>query len=295
MIDEEVLRGAIEASTGRPLADFRLTPLSGGCINDAFRLDTGEARFFVKSNHHRLVGHFEAEAQGLEALRASGTSLRIPEVIAWVDDLHGTSFLVLEYLESARRCADFDDRLGRGLAELHAATDTRGFGFQVDGYCGATPQPNRWSSNWTEFYAQRRLLHQTRLAAARGLASADVGLIERLARRLGDWCDDDPGSPSALIHGDLWSGNVHVDDEGHPALLDPAAYFANREAEFGMMALFGSFSPRVYQAYQDHSPLAPGWRQRLDLYVAYHLLNHFVLFGGDYGRQAIARIQHYVT
>ena len=295
MIDEAALRAAFESRTGRPLGDFRLAPLSGGCINHAFRLDADGARFFVKSNDHHLPGHFESEARGLEAMRASGTSLHVPEVVTWVDDPRGTSFLVLEYLEPGRRVADFDDRLGRGLAELHGASDTRGFGFEIDGYCGATSQPNRWSSSWTEFYAERRLLHQARLAASRGLPKSDVGLVERLARRLGDWLDDDPVSPSALVHGDLWSGNVHVDAEGRPALLDPAAYFAHREAEFGMMALFGSFSSRVYEVYQDHSPLAPGWRQRLDLYVVYHLLNHFVLFGGDYGRQAIARVRHYVA
>ena len=53
-----------------------------------------------------------------------------------------------------------------------------------------------------------------------------------------------------------------------------------------MMVLFGGFSQRVFAAYDEAYPLAPGWRERLGLYTLYHVLNHYVLFGGSYGAQA---------
>ena len=37
-----------------------------------------------------------------------------------------------------------------------------------------------------------------------------------------------------------------------------------------------------------------GWRNRLGLYTLYHVLNHFVLFGGGYGGQADGILREYV-
>lgn len=275
MIGDESLRNVLERGLGRAVGAIVRTPLGGGCINDAFVVDVGE-RFVVKGNPRDLPRQFEAEAAGLEALRGANTSLVVPRVLGFDDE---AGFLVIEYLPPGRPGADFDERVGRGLAELHRATGAEDFGFELDGYCGATPQPNPWTATWPEFYATHRLRHHARLAADRGLDSTTIAAVEEIADRLGEWVDD---TTPALIHGDLWSGNLHCTSEGRPALIDPAAYYAHREAELGMMSLFGGFAPRVWEAYQDAWPLAPGWRTRLGLYELYHLLNHFVLFGGSY-------------
>jgi fructosamine-3-kinase len=265
--------------------------IGGGCINDARVLMLDGERFFFKTNARALPGHFEAEAAGLSALRESGTSLVIPEPVAW-SDRSAASFLVTEYLEPGSRVADFDQLLGVGLAELHSCAAAEGFGFGLDGYCGATPQPNGWMHSWCAFYGERRLGHQLRLARDRGLSRDACARLEKLIARLGEWVTE-PGQ-SSLIHGDLWSGNLHVAGDGRPALIDPAAYFGHPEAELGMMALFGGFSPRVWQSYAEARRLEPGWRNRLDLYTLYHVLNHFVLFGGGYGGQADEVLRRYV-
>ncbi|HKK71687.1 MAG TPA: fructosamine kinase family protein [Candidatus Krumholzibacteria bacterium] len=278
MIDDTRLRQVLEEGLGRPVGDFDREPLGGGCINDAFVVDVGE-RFVVKGNDRPLPHQFESEARGLEALRAAGGPLVIPRVLGFRDDAQNGGFLVIEYLEPGRRAPDFDERLGHGLASLHRHADDRGFGFDVDGYCGATPQPNPWTDRWPAFYAEHRIRHHVRLAADRGLDRGTVDLLDSIADRLEEWIDD---GPSSLIHGDLWSGNLHCTADGAPALIDPAAYFGHREAELGMMSLFGGFGPAVWEAYQEAWPLEPGWRQRLGLYELYHLINHYVLFGGAY-------------
>lgn len=268
--------------------------VSGGCINSAALWSRGAERVFVKWNERPLPGQFEAEAAGLEALRASASGLVVPAPLAWSDEGPGRSFLALEYVPEGRRQADFDEALGRGLAALHRQSDPRGFGFTRDGYCGATPQPNAWRGTWLEFYGELRLEHQLRLAQARGLGASALSDGARLVERLGELIG--PPEPSALIHGDLWSGNLHTSPQGQPGLVDPAAYYGHREAELGMMVLFGGFggtSGRVFSAYDEAYPLAPGWRERLELYTLYHVLNHYVLFGGSYGAQAAQILARY--
>src|SRR5690606_17855940 len=131
--------------------ELALDPAGGGCINSAATTTAAGRRLFVKWNDRPLAGQFAYEAAGLRALAGSGTSLVIPAPIAWRDEGPGRSFLVLEHLAPGSRARAFDEALGRGLAELHRASDPRGFGFELEGYCGATPQPNGWLPSWAEF------------------------------------------------------------------------------------------------------------------------------------------------
>ena len=289
----ELLRTALEDELAAPIADVRR--VGGGSINEAAVVTTTDGRFFVKWNRHPIPDQFDREAEALDALRGSGTSLVIPAPVARRRPA-GTvpAFLVLEYLEPGRRVADFDERLGRGLAELHRASAER-FGFAHDNYCGATPQPNTWEDDWVAFYRDHRLGFQVELAAKkRHVSGSDRDVYDRLLDRLGELLDAE-GEVPALIHGDLWSGNLHVAPDGRPSIIDPAAYYGHREAELGMMSLFGGFSSRVYAAYDELYPLREGWRERLPLYELYHVLNHYNLFGGGYGAQAVSIARRFVN
>lgn len=267
---------------------------SGGSINRAAVLDTSVGEFFLKWNRKPIADLFEVEAEALREMRDSQTDLVIPEpVVATRPTGDVPAFLVLEYLAPGTRISDFDEVLGRGLAQLHRMSAEQ-FGFHSDNYCGTTPQPNAWCEDWIEFYREQRLRHQLRLAVGeRGVSRSDRRAWESLLDRLDDVLGIDP-EPPALIHGDLWSGNLHVTPEGRPSLIDPAAYYGHREAELGMMDLFGGFSDRVFAAYDEAWPLQDGWETRIELYSLYHVLNHYNLFGGSYGQQAMSIVRNWI-
>ncbi|MCW5876640.1 MAG: fructosamine kinase family protein [Anaerolineales bacterium] len=261
-------------------------PVSGGCINNGIRLlSESGAGFFLKTNSAAPEGMFAREAEGLAALRAAPTGLRIPRAYLWSGD-----FLLLEDLAPAERAADYWPQLGRGLAALHSLQSSR-FGFDSDNYLGSTLQPNPWTDDGYEFLARQRLLYQARLARDGGrLDAADIMAIERLAGRLPELL---PAQPAVLIHGDLWAGNAISDAAGGPALIDPAAHYGWAEAELGMTALFGGFAPEFYAAYEEATPLQPDWRERLPIYNLYHLLNHLNLFGAGYLGQVQAVLSRF--
>ena len=264
---------------GRPVHIERARPVGGGCINRAARLDTSAGRYFLK-HHPSRDGRFGVEARQLEAL-AGAAGLRVPRPVAHRDDPGPglPAFLVMEHVDGGAREAGFDEALGRGLAELHRATAPR-FGFDVDTFCGSTRQPNTWCASWVAFYRDQRLgVLLIALREGGQLSRTDARRFEALLERLPELLPDDV--PPALVHGDLWSGNLMVDG-GRPALVDPAAYYGCREVELGMMTLFGGFSDRVYAAYEEAWPLDPGWRERLPLYRLWHVANHALLFGGGY-------------
>ena len=53
-----------------------------------------------------------------------------------------------------------------------------------------------------------------------------------------------------------------------------------------MLRLFGAPSERVFAAYEELTPLADGWGERVELYQLLPLLVHALLFGGSYGDAA---------
>ena len=274
-----VLAEAVGRALGASVESMRT--LSGGDINEAFRASLSDGRgVFVKTNARALRTMFPAEARGLAWLAEPGV-IRIPRVLAvsGADD-DGPAFLALEMIEPGPRVRGFDDELGRALATLHRSGPAT-FGLDHDNFIGRLPQSNEPCATWTDFYRARRLEPQLRMADERGLATKGMRRgFDRLFATL-DALVGDP-EPPARLHGDLWGGNLHVDERGHPCLIDPAAYAGHREIDLAMMQLFGGFGPRVFDAYDEAYPLQDGWRDRSPLYQLYFLMVHVNLFGGSY-------------
>lgn len=278
------LRARIESLLG--LVVRSVARVSGGDINDAFELGLADGRsVFLKTNARAPLSMFAAEAAGLEFLREA-RALRIPEVLAFSPASEGPAFLLLEFIRSARARSDYDVALGRGLAALHRF-GAASFGFEQGNFIGRLEQDNRVHASWAEFYREQRLEPQLRSAEAAGRAPLELRrkfqqLFEKLPELVGD------PEPPARLHGDLWSGNVHVDEHGAPCLIDPAVYGGHREVDLAMMRLFGGFSERVFAAYAEAFPLAHGHAERVQLYQLYPLLVHLNLFGGGY----LGSLQH---
>lgn len=261
--------------------------VGGGCISDARLVDLADGRsLFVKSNRAALAEMFEREAESLRALEAVG-ALRVPAgAVAGVAG--ATAWIAMEAIASGSPGPRFWEDFGEGFARLHREGRAERFGFLHDNFLGSTPQPNGRLDDWTEFWRERRLGFQLRLARERGRSDAELDRLgDRLLERLDELLADADERPS-LLHGDLWSGNFLAGAGGEPVLVDPACYYGHREADLAMTRLFGGFDARFYAAYESAWPLAPGHAERLPLYQLYHLLNHLNLFGGGYRGQCLA-------
>lgn len=252
--------------------------ISGGSINDAFRIETAEGEFFLKLNSaSRFPNMFEAEKCGLDLLSLS--SFEVPKALG-VGTHGNTQFILMDWVEQGTPNSEFWNEFGRCLAKLHLVSSVH-FGLDHDNYIGSVPQKNTERKNWAEFYREERLIPQMKLANRQGKLTSKMksgfdGLFKELENIF-------PIEKPSLVHGDLWSGNMMVTAAGSPSIFDPAVYYGHREMDLAMMALFGGFGNKWVDAYNEVYPLESGWRARIDIGQLYPLMVHVNLFGGGYG------------
>ncbi len=275
----------IAQATGEPFEPRPPSPIGGGCINTAVRLSDHRRSFFVKLNSAERLEMFAAEAEGLGEMALSHC-IRVPEPVCY-GTVDGQAYLVMEHIALGHPGSDGPKQAGRRLAAMHSNGRAR-FGWHRDNTIGSTHQPNASNSNWTEFWRGQRLGFQLRLAARNGYSGRLQNQGEKLLEQFPALIDHDP--QPALLHGDLWGGNLGYDSDGHPVIYDPAVYYGDREAELAMTELFGGFPDHFYAAYQETWPLDPGYPVRKTLYNLYHILNHLNMFGGGYLGQAQSMI-----
>ncbi|WP_037570442.1 fructosamine kinase family protein [Phaeacidiphilus oryzae] len=277
---------AAERLTGRAVSDPRPMPGGdGGSALTRVRLADGGAAVVKRGQAPRAV---PAEAAGLRWLAEAGAPT--PAVLGADEE-----WLVIEAVPEGSAGPAEAEELGRRLARTHAA-GAPAFGSPppggpADAWIGRAPMRNREGRDWPAWYAEHRLLPYLRTAVDRGSIEpgAEAGAIEEVCSRLPRLAG--PPEPPARLHGDLWSGNVLWAGaaSGDARLIDPAAHGGHRETDLAMLRLFGCPQlDRILTAYQEETPLADGWAERVPLHQLFPLLVHAALFGGGYGGQAVA-------
>ncbi len=248
---------------------------------------------YTKRDPDAPEGFFAAEAEGLAWL-AEARAVRVPEVLC-VDLVS----IAVAWIPPGPATPGGAEAFGRALADLHAA-GAPGFGAPWPGFIGPLPMDNRPAegdpSSWAAFYAERRVLPALAAARSAGAVTAtEAALVERAVHRLPELAGHSATEPPSRLHGDLWSGNLVFDVRGTVWVIDPAAHGGHREADLAMLALFGApHLEAILAAYDEHRPLAEGWRDRVGLHQLHPLLVHAALFGPPYGARAASAARRYV-
>ncbi len=251
------LADAAAAMLGGVLA--RTLPLHGGDLSDVVRIVLADGREAVVKGGPAP----QVEAAMLAAMARAGAPT--PAVLAASADA-----LVIEVMPSGGLDGAWAN-LGAVLARLHAARGPS-YGWPENYAFGRVAIDNRFADDWPTFWAERRLL------AHKEHVPADLARhIETLAGRLPDRLPLHP--PPALLHGDLWSGNVLADGSRVTALIDPACYHGHAEVDLAMLSLFDRPPPAFADAY---GALDPGHADRRPIYQLWPALVHLRLFGGGY-------------
>lgn len=250
----------------------------GGNFNLAVRIKIESGEYFIKWNLGEHKGIFEAEGKNLQLLGET-KSVSVPEVIAFGKHQE-KEFLIMECIHSVEKSPTYFTDLGQQIAALHQHSHPNGFGLDYNNFIGASEQKNDWRANGIDFFIENRLLFQI------DKALYDRKIDSQLAHKFEQFFKEIPSifpkEKSALLHGDLWSGNTMVNEKGLATLVDPTCYYGYREAEIAFTTMFGGFEESFYESYHEQFPLEKGFHARIPYYNLYPLLVHVNLFGEGY-------------
>ena len=259
----------------------KVEQVHGGDIHSAWQLEFSNKKLFLKRNV-RKKKFLEFEKYCLQNLRKyiNQKNLVIPEVIAYkyINDIE---ILLIEWIDMQ----NLDQKkLGKGLGEMHlnsSESNPKMFGYPVDGFIGITDQVKGWEDNWIDCFLNLRIIPQLLNIKQKSLEKEAINQIkEKIQSEL---LNHKP--INSLVHGDLWSGNIGIDESGRGVIFDPASWWADNEIDVAMTKLFGGFRKEFYEEYHKIFPIKEGFEKRIIIYNFYHILNHANMFGGGYLNQ----------
>ncbi|MGW9856352.1 fructosamine-3-kinase [Staphylococcus hominis] len=255
-----------------------ISPVSGGDVNEAFKVTTGDDIYFLLVQRNRKSSFYAAEIAGLEAFEKVG--ITAPRVIK-NGEINGDAYLLLSYLDEGGKGSQKE--LGQLVAKMHSKQQSEGkFGFELS-YEGADISfDNTWSESWSEIFVERRMDHLRDELLRKNLWNEEDNKVYEQVRSIMVRELENHNSKPSLLHGDLWGGNYMFLKDGRPALFDPAPLYGDREFDLGITTVFGGFTQEFYNEYEKHYPLGKGAEKRLEFYRLYLFMVHLVKFGGMY-------------
>ena len=271
-------------------------PMKGGWTADTRRIVLRNGKLYVgKIMSPKAV---TCEAMMLDKLRPA---INTPEVHIAEDDL-----LLLEFIEHNHQPrilhaepgmvlmdkitkAEFiteaaEADAGRKIARLHNSMKGKYFGYDSHTLLGNIELDNEPSTNWHEFFVNKRLLPMMKKAIdAKSLTKDLSPSIEKVANNIQNYITV-PKSPS-LLHGDLWRGNMLYTDRSLVGLIDPAIYYGHHEVDLAMLLMFHPVGDAFFSAYSDIFPIDKDFFSKpILVYQLYGFLAHCMLYGTQYQR-----------
>ena len=288
-MDEQVLNeitSCISHFSGEKVKE--VNNVSGGCIHNALqiKLDGGK-RFFAKISAAKHYKMLDFEAKGLNHLNkyTNNEFITIPQALI-SQKLSKTAILLMPWMDLG---IGNEKNLGKGLAMIHKNSmkdSPSQFGWDIDGFIGTSPQAKGWVKNWGECFVKLRLMPQLKRAKQWFIGFENPTFYSQLIKYL----NKHKAQPS-LVHGDLWKGNAGVQKNGKGIIFDPAIWWADREVDIAMTKLFGGFSQDFYDAYEEIWKLPSSYKERVEIYNLYHLLNHANIFGETYRQKTLSALK----
>lgn len=264
-----------------------VSPVSGGDINESYCVKTSQKKYFMKVQPNRGKGFFAHEVEGLKLLSQAALT---PKVITY-GQVGKDGYLILNWIDFG---TGSQYQLGQTVAKVHQIHNKK-FGLDHDFKLGKIPKNNHWQNSWTKFYINQRLDPLVNLAKKNHVWNS---FRERHYQNLRTTFIKYYSNPKhkvvpSLLHGDLWFGNVGFTADGKPTLIDPDAFFGDREMDLAMTTVFGGFNDQFYKGYNSIYPIKPGFQQRLPWYQFNYLMAHLNLFGETYGSSVDSILSQY--
>ena len=199
-------------------------------------------KYYEKKNHD--FNAIQAETKNLLFFNKKKINL-FPKVVGYDEN-----FLIIKYFENNKiKPNKFDSQFINNLTQLHSNSSEK-FGFYFDTQIGGMCQPNDFDQNWAVFFAEKRLnvIFET-ICETNPLPKKINQNLENLIRSLAEKIPSNP--KPALLHGDLWEGNILFNDGKFVGLIDPGSFYGHNEMEIAYLRWFNLIDEDFFNKYSE--------------------------------------------
>ncbi|MDO8684442.1 MAG: aminoglycoside phosphotransferase family protein [Armatimonadota bacterium] len=286
--DSDTLKSLVSTHLPVDSSEFHFWRIPTGKFNSTYTIDGAERPLILRIAPPDDAGfvfyerNMMAQEPEIHSLILSRTSAPVPEILVYDNSrsIIDRDFLIMEKLPG-RPLSDLDDvtpefynrvlfQVGQSLRRIHSITAGS------YGYLGAH-KPMKPQLDWLDafFIMWNSMINDI----------VDCGCYDdqesASMRRLLD--DNLPHftrkTPAMLLHMDVWSQNILVDDQGNlTGLIDlDRALWGDPEIEFAVLDYCGISEPSFWRGYGENRDTSPDAQIRTLFYLLYEIQKYIVI------------------
>ena len=191
--------------------------------------------------------------------------------------------LIMEYIKhNKNKPKKITKEFLKILTSIHLKSSNK-YGFYFDTQVGGLRQSNSFTNNWISFFAEKRMYSIYKEICKTEPMPKNINnkielLINNLSKRL-------PSNPRpALLHGDLWEGNILFNNKKLIGLIDPGSFYGHNEMEIAYLRWFNpSFIGKDFiNMYKEFNTIEKNYFSYEPIYQLYYSLMNVHLWDRSY-------------
>ena len=189
--------------------------------------------------------------------------------------------LITEYIEHNNiKKKNYQIILAKEIIKLHKITNDK-YGFCFDSQIGGLKQPNKFESNWVNFFLNKRLnMIYEKITQKKPMPKIINLQIEKLMKDINNFIPKKPNI--SLLHGDLWEGNILFNNGILAGFIDPGIYFGHHELEISYLTWFKYIDDNFLNYYSDFIKIDKYYSKYEPIYQLYFSLLNVYLWDREY-------------
>mgnify|MGYP006103799577 CR=1 FL=1 len=189
--------------------------------------------------------------------------------------------LIMNYIENNNiKASNYQETLSNLITKVHCFTNEK-FGFNFDSQIGGLKQPNKFNSNWVNFFRENRLNMIFEIINKSDPMPKNINVkLEQLLKNLQNLIPNKP--KPRLLHGDLWEGNILFNNGKLVGLIDPGIFYGHNEMEIAYLTWFKYVNKEFLNIYKNIIPIEKNFLEYEPIYQLYYSLLNYYLWDKKY-------------